>query len=256
MTRVTAAAQIASLLATLALAGCSAAGTSTSSATPEQQAVAVAVTPSGAQVQVGKTQAFQAVVTGSVDTTVSWAIAEGTAGGSVSGVGLYTAPGAAGTYHVVATSNADPTKSASAAVTVTTVAPPPVVTVAVSPAAPAVDACKTVAFSATVTGSSNTAVTWSVQEGAAGGTVSAAGLYTAPSTGGTYHVVATSNADPTKSVTVAATVTARVIGVAVSPATISVPAGGSTTFSATVTTTCGSVTALRTIDSNGVITGN
>src|SRR5439155_20852765 len=54
-------------------------------------------------------------------------------------------------------------------------------------------------FTATVTGTANTSVTWSVQEGAAGGTVSAAGLYTASSTEGTYHVVATSAADTTRS---------------------------------------------------------
>src|SRR5262245_8608861 len=49
----------------------------------------------------------------------------------------------------------------------------------------------TQAFTATVTGASNTAVTWS----ASGGTITAAGLYTAPPTGGNYVVRATSTAD-------------------------------------------------------------
>ena len=39
---------------------------------------------------------------------------------------------------------------------------------------------------------------WSVQEGASGGTIDATGRYTAPTAAGTYHVVATSVADPTK----------------------------------------------------------
>lgn len=70
-------------------------------------------------------------------------------------------------------------------------------------------------------------VTWSVQEGAAGGGVGATGLYTAPSATGTYHVVATSRADPAQKA--AATVT---VGVGV-PA----PSGGDDTaaFQAAVT---------------------
>jgi len=39
----------------------------------------------------------------------------------------------------------------------------------------------TITFTATITGSTNTAVTWSIQEGEAGGTITAAGVYTAPS---------------------------------------------------------------------------
>src|SRR5215469_682581 len=57
-----------------------------------------------------------------------------------------------------------------------------------------------VTFSVTVTGttaSQSAAVTWSVQE-VDGGTVDSAGRYTAPSTRGTYHVLATSVADTSK----------------------------------------------------------
>ena len=65
-------------------------------------------------------------------------------------------------------------------------------------------------FTATVSGAGSgqsTAVTWSVQEGAAGGTIDANGKYTAPSTVGTYHVVATSVADATVAATATVTVT-------------------------------------------------
>lgn len=63
------------------------------------------------------------------------------------------------------------------------------------------------AFTATVVGTANTAVTWSVQSGgSAGGTVSAAGVYTAPGTPGTDTVVATSVADPTRQGTATVTV--------------------------------------------------
>jgi outer membrane protein assembly factor BamB len=62
----------------------------------------------------------------------------------------------------------------------------------ISPSSPAVKVGATQQFTATVTGLGNTAVTWSVQEGATGGTITAGGLYTAPITPGVYHVRATS----------------------------------------------------------------
>lgn len=62
-------------------------------------------------------------------------------------------------------------------------------------------------FTATVTGASNTQVTWSVVE-TTGGSITSAGVYTAPTTAGTYHVKATSVADTTKSATATVTVSA------------------------------------------------
>jgi len=53
-------------------------------------------------------------------------------------------------------------------------------------------------FTATVTGTTNTGVKWSVLE-AGGGQIDANGLYTAPATPGTYHVRVASLADPNKS---------------------------------------------------------
>ncbi|MBI1756397.1 MAG: PQQ-binding-like beta-propeller repeat protein [Fimbriimonas ginsengisoli] len=66
-------------------------------------------------------------------------------------------------------------------------------------------------FSAQVTGTTDTAVTWTVDE-ALGGTVSSTGLYQAPNTPGTYHVRATAHADAT--VTSAATVVVKLVGLA------------------------------------------
>ena len=58
----------------------------------------------------------------------------------------------------------------------------------------------TQAFNATVTGSSNQAVIWSVREGAWCGSVTTSGTYLAPNSPGLVcHVVATSQADATKS---------------------------------------------------------
>jgi len=58
-------------------------------------------------------------------------------------------------------------------------------------------------FAATVTGSGNSAVTWS----ASGGSISASGMYTAPNTAGSYTVKATSMADASMSASATVTVT-------------------------------------------------
>ncbi|HLK59643.1 MAG TPA: hypothetical protein VKU00_23990 [Chthonomonadaceae bacterium] len=82
------------------------------------------------------------------------------------------------------------------------------ISVSVTPLASKASIGGSQAFAATVTGTANTAVTWSVQEGNAGGAITQAGVYTAPNTPGTYHVVATSQADNSQSATVAIVVQA------------------------------------------------
>jgi hypothetical protein len=75
----------------------------------------------------------------------------------------------------------------------------PTIAVKVTPHATTIAPGQGVAFAATVLGSTDQSVTWTIQEGAAGGSVTAAGQYTAPSMEGNYHLKATSHADPTKS---------------------------------------------------------
>ena len=211
--------------------------------------VAVAVSPKTASVVSGKTQQFAATVTGSSDTAVIWSVRESSGCGSVSQAGLYTAPSAAATCHVIATSHADGTKSDVATVTVTAT---PVVAVAVSPKTTSVVASTTAQFSAIVTGSSDTAVVWSIQESSGCGSVSQAGLYTAPAAAATCHVVATSHADGTKSDVATVTVTAApVVAVAVSPTTASVGAGASQQFTATVTGSSNTSVSWKVQESSG-----
>jgi len=76
------------------------------------------------------------------------------------------------------------------------------VVVTVQPVTASLSPGGTQQFTATVTGASDTAVTWS----ASGGTITAAGLFTAPQIGGSYVVRATSVADPRSSGTALATV--------------------------------------------------
>src|SRR2546425_12048360 len=116
--------------------------------------------------------------------------------------GQGAAPQTTGTFHVIATSHADPSRSATATVTVQ----PGAVQVVVRPAAVTLAVNGTRRLAAQVSGNPDTAVLWSVSEGNSGGTVDPTGLYTAPATVGTFHVVATSHADPAISATATVTV--------------------------------------------------
>jgi len=163
--------------------------------------VQVAVTPTAASVAPGGTLQISAQVTGDPDTAVRWSVKERN-GGSVDATGVYTAPQTTGTFHVIATSHADPSRTATATVTVR----PGAVQVVVRPAAVTLAVKGTRRLVAQVSGNPDTAVLWSVREGNSGGTVDPTGLYTAPATVGTFHVVATSHADPAISATATVTV--------------------------------------------------
>ncbi len=89
---------------------------------PTPQVISVTISPSGASVWTGGTQAFAATLSGTSNQAVTWKVVEAS-GGSINAAGLYTAPGTAGSFHVQATSVADATKSAQAPVTVS-VQPP------------------------------------------------------------------------------------------------------------------------------------
>src|SRR5205823_1840870 len=112
---------------------------------------------------------------------------------------------------------------------------PPPVSVSISPVSASLQTGGTQQFTATVTGSTNTSVTWS----ATGGTISTSGLFTAPGTAGSYSVKATSVVDTTKSASAVVTVTAPPppVVVSVSPTSAGVQAGGTQQFTATVTGT-------------------
>jgi len=213
--------------------------------------VTVSVSPKTANLQAGGTQTFTATVTGTSNTSVTWTAT----GGSITQVGAYAAPSAAGTYTVTATSQADATKSDTATVTVT-----PAVAVSVSPKTANLQAGGTQTFTATVTGTSNTSVTWT----ATGGSITQGGLYTAPSAAGTYTVTATSVADTTKSDTATVTVTSvAVSGVSLNKSATSLTVGGQEQLTPTIqpsnaanqnVTWSSSNNAIATVN-NGLVTG-
>jgi hypothetical protein len=79
-------------------------------------AIVVDVTPEPATVTVGSTVQFSAAVTNASDPAVTWSVEDG--GGTISGTGLYSPPGAAGTATIRATSDEDPTKFDDVTVTI------------------------------------------------------------------------------------------------------------------------------------------
>lgn len=206
--------------------------------------VAIQLTPAAPTLEAGQTVQFQATVTNAANTAVTWAV-NGTTGGSdavgtISTGGLYTAPAnesGLGQVTVSATSVQDPAIQATASVTLQQTA-----TVAISPTTATTDAGgAAIPFAASVTGVSNTAVTWSVNGVAGGnatvGTVDANGNYTPPATlpsPATVTVTATSAADTTKSASAQVTLTPTV-AVTLSPTTATLLPGATQQFTATVT---------------------
>jgi hypothetical protein len=176
--------------------------------------VTVAIEPTTATVSVSGTYQFAATASNASDPSVSWAV-NGVAGGNatlgtVSGAGVYTAPAVVPTpaqVTLTATAVADTSKSASAIVTVTAAG----TGIVVSPRRAAVTTHVAQQFSATVTGLGVSSVNWTV-DGVAGGnaalgTISVAGVYSAPASAGTHLVVATSVADPSRSASASVAVT-------------------------------------------------
>jgi hypothetical protein len=100
----------------------------------------------------------------------------------------------------ISVQDSESNKSASAVITV-------LLTVAVQPQTATVTLSDPVPLAAAVVGSANTNVTWRVVE-SDGGSITTGGVYTAPDHPGTFHVVATSDADPTRADTATITVQA------------------------------------------------
>jgi hypothetical protein len=198
--------------------------TVTVTATPQ---IAVSFSPSSVPALAeGAAQTVNALVANAVNTGVTYSVLEN-GGGAIDGSGHYTAPFAAGTYHIVATSVADAAKTAILAVTVKQAQ------LALDQTMATLDQGAQVTFTPTLTNITANDVTFRVVEGTAGGSVTAAGVYTAPPAAGTYHVAVASTHDA--SATASATIVVRPVGIMVAPSTAMVLQGGTQTFTAQVT---------------------
>ncbi len=159
--------------------------------------VRVAISPGSVDLLPGGSVLFSVTITGTPVAEVTWSAEAGT----IDQNGRYLAPDSAGTWRVTATSRADPAQSASATVSV------PSVSLALAPDTATLFPGAAIRFQATVTGSPDARVDWSVAEGSKGGSIDASGLYTAPPVPGVFHVAGASVAVPSRT----ATATVRVV---------------------------------------------
>jgi uncharacterized delta-60 repeat protein len=181
--------------------GCSGGNSNSTPQSPPPPQVAVSVSPSTATVVSGKQQQFTAAVSNTTNAAVTWQVSNVSGGnatvGTISSTGMYTAPASVpspASVEVKAISQADTTKSGTSSVTVTAAS---TIHVSVSPATVTLGPGQTLSFNATVTGSSNSKVTWSVSNSALG-SIDSNGLFTAPATIATaasVNIIATSQAD-------------------------------------------------------------
>jgi hypothetical protein len=219
------------------------AGGSTASATVTIVSnVAVSISPPSASIVTGQRETLVPTVSNTSDASVTWSVNNVANGNVVVGQICqhasspclapivassasvdYLAPAAVPApdpVAVTATSEADPSKDASAMISIST--PSSNVAVTLSPPyaflPPSGGAISTQQFFATVTGTTNVNVTWSVQSGVLGqgcsgtacGSISATGLYTSPTSAPSPNavtVIATSAADASKTATATVAIT-------------------------------------------------
>ena len=192
------------------------AGSQTSSAatltvTAATVAPTITTQPQNQTVTVGSTATFSVVATGTAPLSYQWS-KSGTAISGATGSN-YTTPatvsGDTGATFTVKVSNVAGSQTSHAATL--TVNGATGVTVILSPPRAAVTTGVGQTFTATVAGTANTAVTWSVDGTAGGnatvGTISTGGVYTPPATAGTHTVAATSVANTSASGSAAVAVT-------------------------------------------------
>jgi|SRR5271166_357908 len=218
----------------------------------------ITISPSAANVAAGTTQQFTATVPGVPNASVTWAVDQIVGGnatvGTISATGLYTAPAAVGNHTITATSTGG---AASATVAV--------FTLSVSPSAATVALSATEQFTATAQGLSAPVFSWSVDTIAGGnstvGTITTAGLYTAPAQAGT-HTIAASVVNASGTASAAVTVisftvtpsTATVDPSATQQFTAAIQASTETTFSWSVDGVAGGNVTTGTISTSGLYT--
>jgi hypothetical protein len=204
--------------------------------------VSISITPTVATLSVNERISVGAAVFNDSDTGVTWLVNGvpngNTTVGQICVTGLVpcsgppspspgtvdylapAAPPASNPVMLTVVSHADPSRSATALLTITPATNSVAVTLSPQYAflAPTTGAPSTLQFFVSVTGTANTAVSWSVQSGVSGagcagaacGSISSAGLYSAPAIApspNAVSVTATSMADATKSATATVAVT-------------------------------------------------
>ncbi|MFN7956847.1 MAG: hypothetical protein U0P46_00740 [Holophagaceae bacterium] len=166
---------------------CGGGGGGTSPTPPAK--IAISINPTASSLEVAKSQTFTAQINGQSDESIKWSCTGGTLSASDGSITTFTAGPNEGGFTVTATSQADASKTATAAVTIRKPAPAVLLTestfrLLVSESLVFMDG-----WYAT-TGLPSNGVTLTVLEGPAGGTVHLGSVYsyTPPQTPGIYHI--------------------------------------------------------------------
>ncbi len=249
---------IVAILAAFLVASCGGNNTYSATTTGQQGPVTLTIAPLNATPPPNSTLQYTATVTGTNQTGVTWTLLQAGVkkantgkgawgvGASISSTGLLSTGTFDSDYTVVATLTAFPSISASTPVTVTgtgidmTIAPQD------STTQPNID----IQYTATVTGTSNTGVTWSLLQtsakkgsvkkalkGKAAGTlpatISSTGLFYPGNEDGDYTIQAVCNAEPSLIVTTPVTVAGNPVYLEVAPQDQTIDEGVTQTFTAT-----------------------
>ena len=247
-------------------------GTGATTGSPKS-VTSIALSPATASVKVGATQAFKATATYSdnstadITSTATWTTSSA-ATATVASTGVATGV-AAGTATITASLS-----GVSGTATLTVVSPAATVTsIAVTPAAPSINAGSTQQFTATATYSDNSTAnvtataTWTSSNSAAA-TVNSAGLATGVAAGSATITASFSGISGTAALTVTAAAAPTLTSIAVTPPTANVAVGSTQQFTAiatysdsstkNVTTTAtwtSAAPATATVNASGMATG-
>ena len=220
----------------------------------QEETISVALDMTSGEVEVGSTLSLVATVTGGIS-EVTWTSSDD-ATATVDASGIVTGV-AVGNVTITATLSSDPSKTATCNITVKAVEQPPVQEVAITmgQATGEVEVGKTMQLSATVTGASNNAVTWSSSDDTKA-TVDANGVVTAVAAGSVI-ITATSQEDTSKTATCNVTIKAPTVNssITLDKASAEVGVGKSITLVATTVPTEG-VSVKWTSSNNEIATVN
>lgn len=214
----------------LAFAGCGSQSGNSGSSPPPPQTPSISLNQTSVTLTPGSTTQFTATVRNETNKSVGWSVDSISGGnssvGTISSSGLYTAPSSTGTHTITASIVAAPSYTAKASVNV--------FTLSVSPASAYVGAAGTQQFTSNIQGTNNLPVSWSV-DGVTGGnsnigTITTAGLYTAPASIGAHTVTASTAAPAPDS----ANASVNVFTVSLSPTSATLAPAGTQQFTATV----------------------
>ncbi len=200
---------------------------------PENAPVNIA--PLVSYLYAAQTEQLTAVGSSCVSSTFTWSIPSN-ALGTITAGGLYTAPASITSAQAVIATATNPADNTTGTATVNLLPP---IGVSISPLTVTLPVGQIQQFTATLTNGISNAVTWTVTT-SNGGSITAAGIYTAPSTvpsAETVTITATSVTDPTKSAT------ANVLVLPIASAPMFGPAPGIYGFSPSVTISSASSSA-------------